>query len=128
ASPQATRGGQDPLGMWPITTNLFRSGKTACGSTAHGFVRRVPDHEGGNRTFRWEGMYWTREILVSRLVWLAVAVGVTMVAALLFDRFDESRWSRSGGRRRAASLREAVAVAGPASALVAEPAPVPLHL
>jgi hypothetical protein len=127
--PQAIKGRQDPLGMGPITTNLFAAVKTAFGITTHSFVLGALDHEAGNRTFRWEGMNWTREIFVSRLVWLAVAVGVTMVAALLFDRFDESRWSWGGGRRRAAAVREAAAAeSGPAPALVAEPAPVPLHL
>lgn len=42
-------------------------------------------------TFRWDGVAWTADIIVSRVVWLAFAVGIVVVSALLFDRFDSSR-------------------------------------
>lgn len=41
--------------------------------------------------FRWDGLRWTTDILVSRLAWLGLAFGIVMVSALLFDRFDPSR-------------------------------------
>ncbi len=127
--PQAIQGWQDPLGMGPVTTNLFRAVRTTFGVTTHSFVLGSIGREIQARTFRWEGMDWTREILVSRLVWLTVAVGVTMAAALLFDRFDESRsWAGSWGRRRAAPAEPEGAGTGLVPVLAAEPAPVPLHL
>ena len=43
------------------------------------------------RSFLWEGISWTADILLSRLVFLAVAVGLVMLAALFFDRFNPSR-------------------------------------
>ncbi len=42
-------------------------------------------------TFRWDGVAWTTDIIVSRLVWLAFALGIVVVSAFLFDRFDSSR-------------------------------------
>ena len=42
-------------------------------------------------TFRWDGLSWTTDILVSRLAWLGLAFGIVIVSALLFDRFDPSR-------------------------------------
>lgn len=47
----------------------------------------VPDP----KYFTWNGMTWTGDILVSRLVFLAIAVGLVMVSALFFDRFNPSR-------------------------------------
>lgn len=41
--------------------------------------------------FTWNGMTWTGDILLSRLVFLVIAVGLVMVSALFFDRFNPSR-------------------------------------
>jgi hypothetical protein len=36
-------------------------------------------------------MIWTAEILLTRLAWVGVAIGLLLLAALLFDRFDPAR-------------------------------------
>jgi hypothetical protein len=41
--------------------------------------------------FHWSGMHWTADMLLSRLVFLAIAVGLVLLAALFFDRFNPSR-------------------------------------
>lgn len=41
--------------------------------------------------FTWNGLHWTAGMLLSRLVFLALAVGLVMLAALFFDRFNPSR-------------------------------------
>jgi hypothetical protein len=41
--------------------------------------------------FHWDGLAWTADIIALRIVWLAFAVGIAAVSALLFDRFDPSR-------------------------------------
>ena len=43
------------------------------------------------RTFVWEGLEWTPAIVRTRLIWVAVAIALTLVAALAFRRFDPSR-------------------------------------
>ena len=40
--------------------------------------------------FVWEGMTWTSDILLSRLVFLLIAVGLVALSALFFDRFNPS--------------------------------------
>lgn len=51
-------------------------------------------------TFRWEGLAWTREIVLGRLWWLGVALGLALLAALFFRRFDPARErSRPAGER-----------------------------
>jgi hypothetical protein len=41
--------------------------------------------------FTWNGVTWTADILLSRLFFLAIAVGLVMLSALFFDRFNPSR-------------------------------------
>jgi hypothetical protein len=42
-------------------------------------------------TYRWAGLSWTTDIIISRLAWLGAAFGIVIVSAFLFDRFDPSR-------------------------------------
>jgi len=42
-------------------------------------------------TFRWEGLDWTRSVIVSRLYWLAIGLGLALLAAVFFRRFDPAR-------------------------------------
>src|SRR3984957_12535184 len=71
-------------------------------------------------TFQWNGIPWTLELILARLSWIAVALALALLAALLFDRFDPSK-ERS---RRAASALADVPVE------IAEnlsPARTPIH-
>jgi hypothetical protein len=43
------------------------------------------------RTFVWDGIPWTGDIVAGRLLWVAVALGLVAIAAAVFDRFDEAR-------------------------------------
>ena len=51
-------------------------------------------------TFRWEGLDWTREIILGRLFWLGVGLGLALLAALFFRRFDPAREGSSGRASR----------------------------
>jgi hypothetical protein len=42
-------------------------------------------------TFQWNGVQWTPELILARLSWIAVALALALLAALLFDRFDPSK-------------------------------------
>ena len=59
--------------------------------------------------FTYNGVQWTTGILVSRLVILLVAVGLVMLAGVLFDRFDPARLRPV--KRRAAAPEPAPAPA-----------------
>ncbi len=50
------------------------------------------------RTFRWDGMKWDAQALVTRTLWFGVAAGIALTAAIPFDRFDTAR--RPSRRRR----------------------------
>ena len=49
------------------------------------------DVESASRTFIWNGIPWTTESFVARVSLILVALGITFLAALFFDRFDPSR-------------------------------------
>ncbi len=42
-------------------------------------------------TFQWNGVQWTSGLILARLSWIAVALALALLAALLFDRFDPSK-------------------------------------
>jgi len=44
-------------------------------------------------TFRWDGLHWTPEIIVGRLWWMVVGLGLALLAAVFFRRFDPARES-----------------------------------
>jgi hypothetical protein len=67
------------------------------------------------KLFTYSGLQWTTGILVSRLVALLLAVGLVMLAAVLFDRFDPARLL---------SVKRRAAAPEPALAPAAEPIPV----
>ena len=94
-------GTDDPMGM----QLLYRSARTALrsidpsSSDRFNFSLTI----GGERavhTFLWNGLDWTVPVLLMRLLWLAAAIGLAIVASLFFHRFDPAR-----SRRR---LRSAV--------------------
>ncbi|MEO8355522.1 MAG: ABC transporter permease subunit [Chloroflexota bacterium] len=42
-------------------------------------------------TFTWAGIHWTVDLILARLSFFLIAVGLTLLGALFFDRFDPSR-------------------------------------
>jgi hypothetical protein len=43
------------------------------------------------RTFQWDGIHWTAQVLLMRLLWIGVAVGLALLASVFFHRFDPAR-------------------------------------
>src|SRR5262249_55460722 len=86
----------DPFGLGAVSSKLFEAVRQRLGITDHSFPLGAIANERKARTFVWEGMDWTSAIVLKQLLWLLVAIGVALLAALFFDRFDPSR-----GRARA---------------------------
>lgn len=47
--------------------------------------------EHASRTFLWNGVDWALHVLAWRLLWVAVGLGVALLASLFFHRFDPAR-------------------------------------
>jgi hypothetical protein len=56
------------------------------------------------RTFVWNGIDWTAQLLLNRLLWVAAAAGLALLASVFFTRFDSAKeWFRRRSRSLATS-------------------------
>jgi hypothetical protein len=52
------------------------------------------------RTFLWNGIDWTGRVLLIRLLWVAAAVGLALMASIFFHRFDPAKeWFKGRSRK-----------------------------
>ncbi len=68
-----------------------------------------PDYQGGfgltftndfiTQSFVWPGLDWTPALIAQRLAWILVALAVSLLGALFFDRFDTARAGMRAPRR-----------------------------
>lgn len=93
---------------------------SAMGQVQDAVHRIDPQYKGGiafnvgplqttTKTFLWTGIQWTRVLLLSRLMMLAIAILLALLAAVFFDRFDPARtgWVAPGGWLPGAKPRRA---------------------
>ncbi len=73
-------------------------------------------------TFTWNGIHWTPEFIFARFSLILIALGLTFLAALFFDRFDPSR-----SKPRSVRTKVSASVSAPAPALTSQALPTP-HL
>lgn len=107
----------DFLGVGVLASRLHEAAQRQFGPMERGFTLGAIADERAARTFVWDGMHWTSGAVFGQLLWVLVAVGVALFAALLFDRFDPSR-----GRARVRKEKRGEAEA----ATETEPAPLPV--
>lgn len=98
-------------------------------------LRHVPGYHGGLAfqinfahikvapDLRWAGIPWTWETILARLMWAAVAAALTLIASVIFDRFDSARAKNAGPK----TLKAAPGNGSHRAELLARPA-VTTHL
>ena len=74
------------------------------------------------QTFTWNGIHWTAEIIFGRMLWFSTALGLVLLAALFFRRFDPA--PRKPKPTRDTELTESP----PLESTQATQTPVPIHL
>jgi hypothetical protein len=86
----ATNIGQDLLGssLFPIITKDFEAAFPDYRVSWNAGINPVKKEL---LLLSWEGIEWTSTILLERLVWIGVALGIVLLAALFFQRFDPPR-------------------------------------
>jgi hypothetical protein len=77
------------------------------------------------RTFPWNGIDWTGPVLLMRLLWIAIAFGLAIVASLFFHRFDPAR---NWGKARSAKMKASKTESPDATAAVSAPPMSAAHL
>ena len=83
----------EPLGMGLLMQSMGTAARQQFPAYTSGFVLGDPGTITG--IFKWAGVDWTPDIVVARFSFLGVAVLLTLISAIFFDRFDPSR-SRPG--------------------------------
>ncbi len=79
----------DPLGL-ALMTSAMGAAVTSAFPTYHGgFALTLVPH-GELQRFHWAGVSWSAGIVLARLLWVGIAVGLALLAAGLFDRFDSA--------------------------------------
>jgi hypothetical protein len=96
--------GNDPMGLQLLVPDMVRSciaafpaERISPHSLTMGFSfesHRTPMVV----TFAWAGIHWTPAMFANRIVWAALALGLALVAALPFDRFERGRRTGLGAR------------------------------
>ena len=79
----------DPFGLRTMVTSI----KTLVNNTYHTHIDSVSfgftfNRKAGFKTFEWNGVVWTNIFLLSRLLWVAVSVGLVYLSSFFFHRFD----------------------------------------
>lgn len=83
----------EPLGMGLLMQSMGTAAREQFPAYTSGFVLGEPGTITG--IFKWAGVDWTADILLARFSFLGIAVLLTLISAIFFDRFDPSR-SRPG--------------------------------
>jgi hypothetical protein len=68
-------------------------------------------------TFTWNGIHWTAEFILARFSLIVLAIALTFVAALFFDRFDPSRTKLRSVRIKSNASNSVTAPASTSQAL-----------
>ena len=108
----------DWSGLSVIWSSLQAAAK---GPAEHnGFSLSIESNSGAKAaaTFLWDGVQWTASLVFARLFWVAAAIAIALLAALLFDRFDPSKegWRRATTLVAAESVESVAAPQMPAHA------------
>lgn len=80
----------DFAGWQMLGNSITDAAKLAFPESSGGFAFSITPLENPN-FFVWDGLVWTKEILLSRFYYLIVVIIICSVAALTFDRFNPTR-------------------------------------
>lgn len=111
ASLSRTNPAFEPLGLGLIQQSASIAAKAAFPEYSGGFVLGDAggtlgiDFESAGNTFLWAGVDWTPEIILKRLAFFALAIVLTLLASIFFDRFDPSRQRPRQTKSTASTLK-----------------------
>jgi len=87
----------EPLGLTVLTSNVVNDFKLEH-PEYDGIPRGVTVVKAPVQTFVWDGVKWSAGIVLRRLFWVGVALGLTLISSMFFHRFDSS-WEKLRRRR-----------------------------
>ena len=115
----------EPLGMGLIMQSAGAAAHAAFPAYNGGFVLGDPavsiDFDPASYVFHWSGVDWTPDIILKRFTFFGIAIVLTLLAAVFFDRFDPSR-------RRPRQTKSTAPTLKPQTAGTSQALPQPIHL
>lgn len=95
----------DPTGLQLLYRSTRKALETIVPSSNKNFHFSLTiGGEQATRTFPWNGIEWTSQVLLMRLVWIGTAVALALAASVFFHRFDPARsWFKRRGPAMQAS-------------------------
>ena len=98
----------DWLGFGVFKTSMAEAAKAAYPNYSGGLALSLVPARGDIQPFHWDGVTWTLPLILPRLGILGLALALTLVSSLPFDRFSKSGMSRR--RKPAAKAMDAPAM------------------
>jgi hypothetical protein len=102
----------DLLGIGILSTSMGQAAKAVYPAYDGSFniTWLIPEFQ----TFRWEGVAWTLDIVISRLTLVLFSIGIAGLSAVFFDRFNPSRARLIKGKKTVMVLPESMPTVEPA--------------
>ena len=99
----------DFLGILTLLASMTTAARTAFPGYYGSFAIGGTDVQGRVQTFVWSGVQWTPQLVAGRLMWIGMAVGIALLAALFFRRFDPVRERKTHSKPSSLPLEMRVA-------------------
>jgi hypothetical protein len=101
------KGVDDFAGFFVIARSMQAALKKVYPAYNNSFSLGIGDSAEINKRFVWTGVDWTPAIVLHRMLWVLVALGIAGVASLFFQRFDPARtWSFRKARKSGVAASE----------------------
>src|SRR5512135_927861 len=82
---------KDPLGIDVFRASLYAGANAAFPNEAVGSLGITGFVKSLYKVFDWSGLAWTPVIIAGRWLWVALGLGLILLSAVWFARFDPSR-------------------------------------
>jgi hypothetical protein len=116
----------DFSGWQIIGDSVSRAARSAYPETTGGFSFSISSLA-SPKLFLWNGVHWTSLIFLSRLFFLLIALGLVMLSAVFFDRFDPSHLRLVKRKKAVPAPSEPVTPPVPVPLPEAHLTPLPAH-
>ncbi|WP_316827634.1 hypothetical protein [Pedobacter miscanthi] len=86
----------DGFGMREIVNSILYQVNTQFNENIKGFSIGYATNAGGTfKIFVWNGVHWSGNYLLSRVIWIMISMGMVYLSSLFFHRFDFKQTSKS---------------------------------
>lgn len=100
----------DFTGFGLVAERILNAAKLAYPGIKGGFSFQILNSISAPQRFHYEGIDWTASVLLPRIFFMLIALGLTLLASAFFDRFNASKAARGGRQLGNAPALQAVDV------------------